>query len=204
MRTSIIVDDNTVYTRGKAVAVDLSSLASRGIRAVQWQERALGIGHVEFVDSPNAPLDAESFADLCGDIVAVANQLIDEYEAGGPGGSVPEPTLEEAKASKRRQIDAQRDQQIDSGVSFAGHVFDSDQRSRDNLTGAVSAFSAGVPIPEGFTWRSADNQNIPVGMPELLGLSGAMLLHVNAAYSTAWARKAAVDAAQTFEELETI
>lgn len=94
---------------------------------------------------------------------------------------------------QRQAIDRARDAAIEAGVTFDGHLYDSDQRSRDNLTGAVAAFSAGVPVPEGFTWRTADNQNVPMTLESLRGLAAAMLAHVDAQYRAAWAAKDALE-----------
>jgi len=63
MKITLIVADNMVYIGNRTASVDLSALAD-SYRAVQWQERTEGVGHVEMFDGENIPLDAEGFAEL--------------------------------------------------------------------------------------------------------------------------------------------
>jgi hypothetical protein len=105
------------------------------------------------------------------------------------------PPLTSIKEAKKVQINAWRKQAIDAGVAFNGVMFDSDDISRANLTGVVAAANAGIPLPEGFTWRSADNQDIPMDLAALVGLAGTMLAHVNFQYAKSWTLKGVVDAA---------
>lgn len=93
-------------------------------------------------------------------------------------------------------INARREVSIDAGFLHDGHFWDSDERSRNNLTAAISGFAAGIPIPENFTWRSASNADVLMDLPALLALGAAMLTHVNASYQVSWALKAAVEAAE--------
>jgi hypothetical protein len=111
------------------------------------------------------------------------------------------PDFAKLRINKKRQIDIEREQAIASGVEYDGNQFDSDRVSISNLTGTVSAFSAGVPFLNGFVWRSSDNQNIPMTLQDLIGLSAAMLAHVNTCYHTAWHRKENVDNAETEQEI---
>jgi hypothetical protein len=105
------------------------------------------------------------------------------------------PALSSLKAAKKIEINVWRRAAIGAGVSFGGHTYDSDEASRANLAGALSAFQAGVPVPAGFTWRTSDNQDVAMDLPTLAGLAGAMIDHVDAQYRHSWALKAQVDAA---------
>lgn len=59
---TLIVQDNCVYIGGRSIYADLSSLAADGIRAVQWQEKYDGVGHLEMEDGVNVSIDAAAFA----------------------------------------------------------------------------------------------------------------------------------------------
>jgi len=111
-------------------------------------------------------------------------------------------SIEYAKNRKRRQIDSERDEAIVAGFTWGGHEWDADTVSRANLTCVASAVTAGIPLPSGFTWRTKDNQNVPVTDTDVLSLGAAMIAHVNTKYQAAWGRKAVVDAATTMEEVE--
>ena len=106
---------------------------------------------------------------------------------------LPASALTAAKARKCADIDAERDRQRYSGVTYKGVRFDSDAVSERNITGWTSAVAAGIPVPEGFTWRSADNRDIPFTAEDILGLAAAMVAKTTACYQRAWQLKALVD-----------
>jgi len=112
--------------------------------------------------------------------------------------------LPSLKAIAHVRINADREMAMDAGVTFNLNVFDSDERSRENLTGTVSAVNAGIALPLGFTWRSRDNRDIPMTAADLVGLSAAMLQHVNGQYHKSWQLKARIDAATTKEEIDAV
>lgn len=112
------------------------------------------------------------------------------------------PTIEERRAVAIARVNAMRDRAIGLGVEWAGHRWDSDARSRANLTGAVVAVSAGVPLPADFAWRTADNVDVRLGPAPLVELGAAMLAFVNACYARSWALKAEIDAAEAPEAID--
>jgi len=111
-------------------------------------------------------------------------------------------SLAMAKGNKARRIDIDRDEAINNGFSWNGWTWDCDEVSRSNLTGSVAAAQAGIPLPSGFTWRTKDNQNVPMNLTDLVSLGGAMFEHVNSKYTEAWSRKAVLASATTFEEVD--
>lgn len=147
-------------------------------------------GTLQFSASPN---DTESHG------VDIYNRAV-----AGEFGAIVEFPLAAAKSSKKGQINAWRAIAIDAGMTFAGHNYDSDDVSRANLTGAVAAFVAGVPIPAGFTWRTSDNQDVAMDLPTLIGLAGTMIDYVNTQYAHSWQLKAQADAATTVSAVEAI
>lgn len=116
-----------------------------------------------------------------------------EWEAAG---NTPEPavSLNNAQTAQKALINTWRENAIATGVIWNGYTWDSDRLSIANLASAVAAFQAGVPVPTGFTWRTQDNQNVPMAMADLVSLAGAMIGYVNSQYAHSWALKTAVDA----------
>ena len=112
--------------------------------------------------------------------------------------------LEDAKAAKRTEITAACLTAIAAGFTYDGHAYDSDDQSRQNIIGTAAAVANGVALPTGFTWRTADNQDVPMDGPGVIALGAALLAHTQAQYSTSWALKAQIDAAQDNTTVEQI
>lgn len=112
--------------------------------------------------------------------------------------------LEQAKERKKQEINAACEAAIDGGFFYDGHTYDSDQRSQTNIIGTANAVTAGVPLPSGFTWRTADNQNVPMDGSGIIALGAALLAHIPAQYQRSWQLKAQVDAADTQADLDAI
>ena len=113
----------------------------------------------------------------------------------------PDALLVEAKAAKKRQIEAERDAACEQPVTALGRTWDADKRSQELLASAITLAQAGAPLPT--VWRDHDNDNMSVtGIADLLAISGAIAAQVQAAYATSWMRKAAVDAATTIDEVD--
>lgn len=113
----------------------------------------------------------------------------------------PQAKLAALKDAARRRIDADRDAQCVADVTVNGHRWQADKRSQDLLAQAIALAQAGLPLPP--VWRDADNNDVPItSIGDLLAIAAAIAQHVQQVYATAWARKAAVDAATTPEEVE--
>lgn len=111
-------------------------------------------------------------------------------------------TLEEVQTLKKKEINTHRDTILNSGVVYEGHIYDSDETGRSNLSGIATAIANGIPLPEGFTWRDAANVEHSMNEADLLNFSVTMINFVNACYSISWVHKNAIDALQTIEEVE--
>lgn len=113
----------------------------------------------------------------------------------------PDAVLAESKAAKKRRIEAERDAACVANVTVGDHVWQADKRSQELLGQAISLAQVGLPLPP--VWRDADNNDVPItSIADLLAIAGAIAHQTQTAYATAWARKAAVDAAATIEEVE--
>lgn len=126
-----------------------------------------------------------------------------EYLGEAPLDQHPDALLAEAKAAKKRQIEAERDVACEQPVTALGRTWDADKRSQELLASAITLAQAGAPLPT--VWRDYGNDNMSVtGIADLLAISGVIAQQVQAAYATSWARKAAVDAATTIEEVNAV
>jgi hypothetical protein len=108
------------------------------------------------------------------------------------------------KTKQCAAINAARDQAMLAGVTWNGHVWDSDQLSIDNVTSAVAGFSAGIPLPQGFVWRTKDNINVPVLLQDLVGIGAALMQFRYIVYQKSWDLKAEINAATTADEVNAI
>ncbi|MGH1374449.1 MAG: DUF4376 domain-containing protein [Cellvibrionaceae bacterium] len=117
-----------------------------------------------------------------GDVVTEVNPEIVDGEAHQKWQSrdfTPE-ELEVEMLKYRAEINRWRDYQEEAGIEYLGHQFETRQKDRERLLLTMTPFLAGVPIPDGFYWTSADDIDVPMPTLEVLaGLSGAMVLRGN-------------------------
>ncbi len=114
------------------------------------------------------------------------------------------PTLSDLKSDKRAEINTACLAAIDGGFEHDGHTFDSDERSKSNIIGTATGVTTGVPLPEGFTWRTHDNQDVPMDGPGVIALGASLLQHISAQYALSWDLKARIDAAESPQDLDQI
>lgn len=76
----------------------------------------------------------------------------------------------EARILKEKEIDLDRDKDIEGGIEFKGHIFQSAKKDRDLLTSTIALFNIQGGVPEGFTWIAKDNTNVPMTLNELVQL----------------------------------
>ena len=115
-----------------------------------------------------------------------------------------EDKFEQAQKAKRDEITRACNDAIDGGFEYDGHRYDSDSRSRQNITGLATALTAGVPLPEGFTWRDADNNDVPMEAQDIIALGAAAIQHVQACYDTSWDLKAQLDRKRSINGIREI
>lgn len=148
-------------------------------------------------------------------------QLYDELDADGniiqynimliPGMRLKEghswiehiPLLSEVKLEKITTIENKRNEKCFAPITVLGHTWQVDSRSQSLLTSAILLSEIGVtPVPS--TWRSLDNIDVPVTLADLKSIAGAAAAQTQYAYSQSWELKAAVAAASTVEEVQSI
>ena len=111
--------------------------------------------------------------------------------------------LERAKERKLKQITEDRNTAIAQPVTVHGLPWQADEVSQRNLSNEILTTSAGVFLTP--VWRDANNDNMTVtSIQQLVDIAAAMKLQTLTAYQTSWARKAAVEAATTVEEVDAV
>ncbi len=113
-------------------------------------------------------------------------------------------SLESLKELKAEEINAKRDEAINSGVSFKGKVFQSAERDRNLLSAAISLYSLNNNLPPNFVWIAKDNTQVPMNLEDLIELASLMALSVNENTLKARALKNRIEAAANTDELALI
>lgn len=111
-------------------------------------------------------------------------------------------SIDDVKAEKWAKINEYREVVLNRGLWYMGYLWGSDERSRANITGVTAGVATGIPLPEGFTWRDNNNNNVPFDATNIVTLGAYMLGYVNWVYNVSWGLKTVVDALTTLEELD--
>lgn len=90
-----------------------------------------------------------------------------------------------------------------SGFSYDGVAFDSDPGSQQQIQGAVlmarTAMDAGEPFS--VEWTLADNTNVPLDAPTMVGVGKAMAAHVSRCHKAGRIARERINAAETVDEI---
>lgn len=125
--------------------------------------------------------------------------------AGGvpdPMPGPPQPSIEQRRAERAALVNRLRDDRAGTGITFDGHRYDTDPRSRENLAGAVASVGGGGGLPDGFAWRTEDNQLVAMTPQKLAQLGRAVVDHVNACYARSWQLKDTIAASDDPESID--
>lgn len=115
----------------------------------------------------------------------------------------PGPSLDSVRALKLAQITKDRDAACFADATALGHLWQADSRSQQMLASAILLAQAGVYTPT--VWRDANNVDVPIAnVAQLVAIAGAMAAQTQAAYAQSWARKQALEAATTVEQIEGV
>lgn len=123
-------------------------------------------------------------------------------------GGVPAPqqpevrAIEERRADVRAAANAARSRVLFGGVLYEGHRFDSDHASRTSVAIFAAGLEAGAVMLPGFTWRSAENVNVPMDADGMKGLAYAMLSHADICYRRSWQLKHLIDESDNPEAID--
>lgn len=115
-------------------------------------------------------------------------------------------TLQQVKDQKWEQIKRDRDAAINAPLSTPYGVFDADANSRANIANAVLYLQTleQQGTPGTINWTLADNTTITLNYAEMSEVGLLLGQRTNAAYDTARALRAQIDAATTIPEVEAI
>lgn len=114
-------------------------------------------------------------------------------------------TLEQLKKWNKDIVNEYRDEKINAGFTFDGNRYDSDERARLNINGACTLAlilkSQGQDFPPTFTWRTKDNQDIPMTADGIIGMAVTLGTYATTCYGASWYHKASVEAMTDVESL---
>lgn len=111
----------------------------------------------------------------------------------------PEEALEIAKATKKVEINAKRDEAIEQDIEFNGEIFTNKKTDRDTISSYLS-----LSLPENFAWIAKNNTPVPMTKKNLAALASLMFANLNENALKARVLKNRVDASSTIEEVEAI
>jgi hypothetical protein len=119
-----------------------------------------------------------------------------EYQRALSAGEVADPlpvttrSLEARRLEVAAQVNGARARALERlVVRINGWTFAADTASYANLLGVGLLLVAGEPLPDGFTWRTADNELVPLTAAQVRGLLKAMVQAREAVYRRSWALK---------------
>lgn len=115
-----------------------------------------------------------------------------------------EPSLDALKEVKRNEINFWREVALKGTFAWKGHSVDCDDQDRANIIGEALAAQMGEPFPPGYVWRMADNSSVPMTAADVADMARTLRSFTLGLYQQSWARKAAVDAARSTKELDSI
>jgi len=108
-----------------------------------------------------------------------AKHVISEHEVLVPEGGVtvdPGVTIQRLKYNKLSQLTIAYNQAKYSDIRYVSdagvtRLYQTSPVSRDSLKDATTSFASPNDVPEGYYWRSSDNQNTPFTYNDLIALS---------------------------------
>lgn len=111
--------------------------------------------------------------------------------------------LPRARETARQRITAARNAEEGQGFLAYGKLFDSDAAAVQRILGAAQAAQI---VGESFEieWTCADNSTITLDYAQMIALPAVMADAANAMHVKSRSLKAAIDAAQTIEEINSI
>ncbi len=113
-------------------------------------------------------------------------------------------SFELEKASKKFEINCDRDTKLDLGFTFKGYIWDISSESRNNITSKAAVLATGLDTSIEVLWRTKNNINITLSSEDFKQLATSMVSYVEDVYLESWNRKSAVDFAITLDEIKTI
>jgi hypothetical protein len=111
-------------------------------------------------------------------------------------------TPEQARVLLKARVNEMRAEKLVAPLMFNGVLYDGDEAAQMNVIGTLLPFIGGVPVPNGFSWRAADNTDHPFTLPTLVAFSAAFLARGYACHMNSRVLKAALDNASDPESVD--
>lgn len=89
------------------------------------------------------------------------------------------------------------------GFWFQGNLYECDALAKSNVTGAITAVVVGATLPSNYTWRSKDNQNIPMNAQTLSAMGVSMGAYITTIFSWTWQLKAKIDSMTDVDAIQS-
>lgn len=141
---------------------------------------------------------ASEYAVSCSDDVEIGWLYINGTFIAPPG------TLSYAKLRKLQEINSLRNVKLVQPVIYNSNPYDTDNKSIQNLSSTIAAYSTGIPFPEDYVWRTADNRNIPATLEDLKAILVKVTNQVNTIYTESWDKKKQVEQSTTISAVDSI
>jgi hypothetical protein len=113
-------------------------------------------------------------------------------------------TLRQIKDSRLSYINIKRQESFNTGFVFDGVIYDSDDQAKTNITGVMASIIAGIPLPLDFTWRSKDNNNIPMDVQKFSAFASAFFQNYQSVMKRSWALKDFIESRTTKNQVNKI
>jgi hypothetical protein len=111
------------------------------------------------------------------------------------GGTISQVSLQDAQDQVCDLIDTLKFNILYAGFTYTdGNNYDSDSVSVANITATLSIINSGVTLPDGFTWRTQSNVNIPYNNTQFIIFATSIFGWGEDVYIASWEIKAAVNA----------
>ena len=217
---TVVPADSLIIVNGEAIVLPFD--APTNLHALQWRG---GTGHTEWTDGPNKPLTAEDYDEQVAPFVKLWQDEKDRLAAEAAAAEAEYNSLENVKLRKLAAIDAQTSSAImagfeceatppDTGTPELLH-FSYDSFDQQNFADAAVSMqlSTAGGIPTTTPWNAYRNHTadskgelviLQLTAETFLPIYAAALNHKATKMAEGGQRKAAVEAAQTVEDVEKI
>ena len=124
--------------------------------------------------------------------------------------AVDQRTQERTRAEAIIRINVERDRRIGTfdRFTFNGVLYDGDAAAKENIADAAAGAADDQPLPDGFTWRTFDNSDVPMTNADILAMAKAFRaaanLHKFTMHAIARALKDAAEADLSNAQLDAI
>jgi hypothetical protein len=107
--------------------------------------------------------------------------------------------LAQAKIDKNNEISDCRMFVFYAGFWWDGHAYELNAQSQSNIIATVAFIMTGVPLPPGFTWRTADDVSVPHTGQSFLMMYLNAIAWINMLYAISWEQKKYINSLKDYD-----